>query len=76
MDEIQNLINSDDEWLSTKGLLLKQITDSYASALITSEEYKELLEDIKNSDDLNEEATSLENKTLVLNIVSGLSTVI
>lgn len=76
MDEIQNLINSDDEWLSTKGLLLKQITDSYASGLITNEEYKELLEDIKNSDDLNEEATSLENKTLVLNIVSGLSTVI
>lgn len=75
MEEIQNLINSDDEWLANKGLLLKQIVDSYASGLLTVEEYRELLQDIKHSDDMNEEATSLENKTLVLNIASALSSV-
>jgi len=75
MEEIQNLINSDDEWLINKGLLLKQIVDSYASGLLTVEEYVELLQDIEHSDDMNEEATSLENKTLVLNIASALSSV-
>lgn len=73
MEEINELINSNDEWLCVKGLLLRDATNAFNAGELTAHEFNELLADIKNADDMNEESTSMENKALVLNVVNVLS---
>lgn len=76
MEEINQLMNSEDEWTREKGILLAGIQQSYSDGHIDHDQYMAMLEDIKNTDLVADEASSMENKALVLNVVNAMSMVV
>ncbi len=61
MDELKELLTSSD-WAAKRAQLVIKITEEYNSGQMSVDEYKELLNDLKNTDKLNLQAEELEIK--------------
>ena len=73
MEPLQALAQSDDPWAQQKGILALSILDSYSRGDISAEEYRELMQDMIRSDQIDDEATSLETKTAVIQVINAAS---
>jgi polyhydroxyalkanoate synthesis regulator phasin len=76
MEDLYKLIETGDEWAQHHASIALGIADSYAKGEITSEEYQELLQDMARSIEIDEEASDLELKTMVVSALYGASMVI
>ena len=61
MDELKELLTSSD-WAAKRAQLAIKITEEYNSGQMSVDEYKELLNDLKNTDKLNLQVEELEIK--------------
>lgn len=73
MDELQKMVGCGTKWAEEKALIVMELTDNYQSGAITADEYKELLQDISNTDVVGGSAADLEFKSM---LVAGISTLI
>lgn len=71
MDEIKQLLTSSD-WAAKKAQLAIKITEEYKSGQMSADEYKELLEDLKRTDQLNLQAEDLEIKVKLESAINTL----
>ena len=76
MEEIKKLIGCGDEWVATKARLVLELQDSHSRGDLTSEELKELLQDIANTDDLSSQACDLEMKSMLVAAIYGITSVL
>ena len=72
MDELKQLLTSSD-WAAKRAQLAIKITDEYNSGQMNVDEYKELLNDLKNTDKLNLQAEELEIK---IKLESAINTIL
>ena len=66
MEQLKQLLTSSD-WAAKKAELAIKLTEDFKSGQLSSDEYKELLEDLKRTDNLNLQAEDLEIKVKCLN---------
>lgn len=76
MDEIKKLIGCGDEWVEAKAILVLELQDAHSRGDLSSEELKELLEDIARTDDLSSEAADLEMKSMLVSAIYGITSVL
>ena len=72
MDELKELLTSSD-WAAKRAQLVIKITKEYNSGQMSVDEYKELLNDLKNTDKLNLQAEELEIK---IKLESAINTIL
>ena len=72
MDELKELLTSSD-WAAKWAQLAIRITEEYNSGQMSVDEYKELLNDLKNTDKLNLQAEELEIK---IKLESAINTIL
>ena len=73
MEELYALMESGDDWAKQKAMIALGICDAYARNDITEDEYRELLQDMIRSDQIDSEATSLEMATMVVQAINAAS---
>lgn len=61
MEQLKELLTSSD-WVAKRAQIAIKITEEYNSGQMSVDEYKELLNDLKNTDKLNLQAEELEIK--------------
>lgn len=61
MEQLKELLTSSD-WVAKKAEIAIKLTKDFKSGELSSDEYKELLEDLKRTDNLNLQAEDLEIK--------------
>lgn len=76
MDEIKKLIGCGDEWVEAKANLVLELQDSHTRGELTSEELKELLQDIANTDDISSQASDLQMKSMLVSAIYGITSVL
>lgn len=69
MSDINDLIHSDVEWISKRATLVKEVGDNLTAGKITKEEATELMQNIMDTDLLNEEANDIKMKTELIEAV-------
>jgi len=72
MEQLKELLTSSD-WAAKRAQLAIKITEEYNSGQMSVEEYKELLNDLKNTDKLNLQAEELEIK---IKLESAINTIL
>jgi hypothetical protein len=72
MNDILNLVNSDNKEISAIAIMLLDLQKEYAAERISKEEYVEILEDIERTHAITEGATSIELKGTLLKGISVL----
>ena len=73
MTELDQLLHSDKAWVRTRAELALQIVNQKQRGEITSDEAKELLEDLVRTDKLDAEADDIALKTM---LVTGIYAII
>ena len=73
MEELYALMENGDDWAKEKAAIALGICDAYARNDITEDEYRELLQDMIRSDQIDSEATSLEMATMVIQAINAAS---
>jgi len=76
MDEINKLIGCGAGWVEEKALLVKELTALHESKSITTEEYKELLNDIANTEAITNDAADIQFKSMLVAGIAGLLQVV
>jgi polyhydroxyalkanoate synthesis regulator phasin len=76
MEDLYKLIETGDEWAQQQASIALGVADAYAKGEITSEEYQEMLQDMARSIEIDEEASDLELKTMVVSALYGASMVL
>lgn len=69
MSDILDLINSNVDWVSKRAKLVKEVGDNLTSGKITKDEATELMQNIMDTDLLNEEANDIKLKTELIEAV-------
>lgn len=75
MTELDQLLHSDKDWVRVRAETALQIVNSRQKGEISGDEARELLEDLVRTDRLEAEADDIAMKTLLVNVVYGLSLV-
>lgn len=73
MEELYALMENGDDWAKEKASIALSICDAYARNDITEDEYRELLQDMVRSGEIEAEATSLEMATMVIQAINAAS---
>lgn len=72
MEQLKELLTSSD-WAAKRAQIAIKITEEYNSGQMSVDEYKELLNDLKNTDKLNLQAEELEIK---IKLESAINTIL
>lgn len=72
MEQLKELLTSSD-WVAKRAQIAIKITEEYNSGQMSVDEYKELLNDLKNTDKLNLQAEELEIK---IKLESAINTIL
>jgi hypothetical protein len=62
MDEIKNLLASDNDWVKKKAELAVQFTEQFKNGEMDKSEYEELMKDLIRTDEVMSNAASMEAK--------------
>jgi|Laugresubdmm15sn_1035100.scaffolds.fasta_scaffold334408_1 polyhydroxyalkanoate synthesis regulator phasin len=76
MTELDQLLHSDQDWIRVRAETALQIVNQRQTGQITSDEARELLEDLVRTDQLEAEADDMAMKTMLVNVVRGISLVV
>jgi polyhydroxyalkanoate synthesis regulator phasin len=71
MDELKELLTSSD-WAAKRAQIAIKLTEDLNSGELSSDEYKELINDLKNTDQLNLQAEELEIKVKLESAINTL----
>jgi len=72
MKDLDALLNSGNPWAVQKGKLLSELKEQYDNGMLSADEFKELLQDISNTDAMTKDANAIQAKAMVVAAVSGL----
>lgn len=73
MTELDQLLHSDKDWVRVRAEMALQIVNQRQTGQISGDEARELLEDLVRTDRLEAEADDIAMKTLLVNVVYGLT---
>ena len=76
MDELRSIAGSGKSWAEERALMAMSFADQHAKGELSTDEYKEILEDLIRSDRLDEEADDMAVKMALVGAVKGLLLVI
>lgn len=76
MSDLYQLAQSDKPWVAQRAQLALQLQEQYAQGSISTDEYKELLEDLVRTDVLDSEADDMHTKTMLVYAIYGLAQVV
>jgi polyhydroxyalkanoate synthesis regulator phasin len=71
MDELKQLLTSSD-WAAKRAQIAIKLTEDLNSGELSADEYKELINDLKNTDQLNLQAEELEIKIKLESAINNL----
>ena len=71
MDELKQLLTSSD-WAAKRAQIAIKLTEDLKSGELSADEYKELINDLKNTDQLNLQAEELEIKVKLESAINNL----
>jgi polyhydroxyalkanoate synthesis regulator phasin len=71
MDELKQLLTSSD-WAAKRAQIAIKLTEDLNSGELSADEYKELINDLKNTDQLNLQAEELEIKVKLESAINNL----
>ena len=71
MDELKELLTSSD-WAAKRAQIAIKLTEDLNSGELSADEYKELINDLKNTDQLNLQAEELEIKVKLESAINTL----
>jgi polyhydroxyalkanoate synthesis regulator phasin len=71
MDELKELLTSSD-WAAKRAQIAIKLTEDLNSGELSADEYKELINDLKNTDQLNLQAEELEIKVKLESAINNL----
>lgn len=74
-ETLQEIANSDG-WAARRATIALDITRQYEAGELDESEYKELMRDLVNMDQLDEEADDLETKTMLVTAVYGVAQIV
>lgn len=75
-DELKSLVGCGKSWAEQRALMAMEFSDQHSKGDLSSDEYKELLEDLVRSDKLDKEADDMALKAALVAGVKGLMMVI
>ena len=76
MDELQKLIGCGNAWAEQKATMAMELACIHALGEISNSEYRELLEDLIRTDDISEDSSNIEFKSMLIAGVAGLLQVV
>lgn len=62
MDELKQLLSSDNDWVKKKAELALQFSEEYKKGEMDKSEYEELMKDLIRTDEVMSNASSMEAK--------------
>lgn len=71
MEQLKELLTSSD-WAAKRAQIAIKLTEDLNSGELSSDEYKELINDLKNTDQLNLQAEELEIKVKLESAINNL----
>jgi polyhydroxyalkanoate synthesis regulator phasin len=71
MEQLKELLTSSD-WASKRAQIAIKLTEDLNSGELSADEYKELINDLKNTDQLNLQAEELEIKVKLESAINNL----
>lgn len=75
-DELKSLAGCGKSWAEQRAQMALELADQHAKGDITSDEYKELLEDLIRTDVLDDEADDMAVKMALIGAVKGVMAII
>jgi len=72
LDEIKNLLNCGDADVEEQAQIIIDLTESKTNGDITEEEYKELLQDIANLNEIEDLAGDMKLKATLVTAINGI----
>jgi len=72
MDQLDTIINSDKQWAKQRAEVAKAIHQQYRKGNLTDSEYKELLEDLIRTEQLDKDADDVELRSSLVSSINGL----
>jgi len=72
MSVLDSVLGHESPWVAEKARILRGMELAHTSGDLSTEEYVELLEDLKSADDLVDNNDTIENKALLLTAITGL----
>jgi hypothetical protein len=76
MSDLYQLAQSDKPWVAQRAQMALELQAQHSNGQISSDEYKELLEDLVRTDVLDSEADDMHTKTMLVYAVYGLAQVV
>ena len=76
MSQLAELMGCNHGWAAERARIALQVEEEYLTGQLSKSEYKEILEDLVNTDRLDEEATDIEVKAVLVAGIYGLLQVI
>ena len=76
MDELKNLLTCGAPWAEERAKIAIELQEQFAKGEISVDERNELLQDLINTDALNEEADNINVKSALIAAVSGAMSVV
>lgn len=76
MKDLDALLNSSNPWAVQKGKLLSELKEQYDNGMVSADEFKELVQDIANTDAMTKDAAAIQAKAMVVAAVTSLMKVV
>jgi phage tail tape-measure protein len=76
VSDLYQLAQSDKPWVAQRAQMALQLQEQYAQGNMSTDEYKELLEDLVRTDVLDSEADDMHTKTMLVYAIYGLAQVV
>lgn len=73
MSELLEVLNSDNKELSSKAITLIDLENSFKAGTVSAEEFKELLEDLERTSQIEDGCSDVELRGTLLKAISTLS---
>jgi hypothetical protein len=75
-EALQEIANSDRGWAAERAQIALDMAAQFEAGELDEDEYKELMRDLVNMDELDAEADDLETKTLLVTAVYGVAQIV
>ena len=75
MDELKNLLTCGSPWAVGRAAIAVELQEQFIKGEISADERNELLQDLINTDSLNEEADNINVKSALIAAVSGVMSI-
>lgn len=69
IEDLEKLATCGDSWAEERATLAQGIYNDYAAGALTGDEYRELMQDLIRTDELDASATSIEIKSMLVGAV-------